>query len=152
MNIIDKLDFILIINNLNNIEFIDKIAEELSNGINIVICKQNFTSTCSFIQNGRKIRQLCSIYNALFIVYDRIDIARILSADGIHLDSNSINIIDAKKLLDDDKIIGYFIDKDKQNCEFVEYFDYILTDSKDYRNENLITFELSKNYFTIKKD
>lgn len=87
-------------------EFLDKIASILNAGVKIVQYREKNKPASEIIKIGKSIRQLCSIYNALFIVNDRVDIAKILDADGVHLGQDDITISDAKKILGDDKIIG----------------------------------------------
>jgi len=87
-------------------DFIDKIALILKSGVKLVQYREKNRSAKEIIETGRKIRELCSIYDALFIVNDRIDVAKILDADGVHLGQDDIDIKEARKILDSDKIIG----------------------------------------------
>lgn len=88
------------------VDFIDKVALALKNGVKIIQYREKNKSASEIIQTGKKIRQLCSMYDALFIVNDRIDIAQILEADGVHLGQDDIDINLARKILGEDKIIG----------------------------------------------
>ncbi len=87
-------------------EFLDKIAQILKCGVKIIQYREKNKPAKEIIKTGMKIRQLCSIYGALFIVNDRIDIAKILDADGVHLGQDDIPINEARKILGNDKIIG----------------------------------------------
>ena len=84
----------------------DKIAQILKCGVKIIQYREKNKPAKEIIKTGMKIRQLCSIYGALFIVNDRIDIAKILDADGVHLGQDDIPINEARKILGNDKIIG----------------------------------------------
>ncbi len=86
--------------------FLDFIATELENGAQIVQLNTTNKSTKENINTGKKIRELCSIYNALLIVSDRIDIAQTIEADGIFLDKNSFDVDTARELLGENIIIG----------------------------------------------
>ena len=90
----------------NETDFIDRIALLLNAGVRLIQYREKSKPTGEIIKTGKKIRELCSFYDALFIVNDRIDVAKILGADGVHLGQGDIDINDAKKILDDDKIIG----------------------------------------------
>ena len=84
------------------------------------------TNARRIIELGHKIRQLTSIYNALFIVNDRVDIAKIVKADGVHLGQDDVEIDYAKEILGSDKIIGISTHERKQAIKAVEQgADYI---------------------------
>lgn len=87
-------------------DFIDKVALCLKNGVKIIQYREKNKSASEIIATGKKLRQLCSMYEALFIVNDRIDIAQILEADGVHLGQDDIDINLARKIIGEDKIIG----------------------------------------------
>ena len=87
-------------------EFLDKVAQILNAGVKIIKYREKNKSASEIIKTGQALRQLCSMYNALFIVNDRVDIAKILDSDGVHLGQDDIPIKEARKILGEDKIIG----------------------------------------------
>lgn len=87
-------------------EFLDKVALALKSGVKIVQYREKNKPASEIIKTGAKLRQLTSTYDALFIVNDRIDIAQILEADGVHLGQDDIDINLARKIIGEDKIIG----------------------------------------------
>ena len=87
-------------------QLLDTIAMELENNIQVIHLNCGHACTKNIIATGRKIRELCSIYNALLIINDRIDITIEIEADGIFLDENSFSVTSAKELLSDKYIIG----------------------------------------------
>ncbi len=87
-------------------EFLDKIASALKGGVGIVQLREKDTPAKEIIELGRKVKELCALYNALFIINDRPDIALILKADGVHLGQDDIDIRSAKHILGEDAIIG----------------------------------------------
>ncbi len=87
-------------------KFLDAIASALSGGVDIVQLREKKSNAKRIIELGHKIRQLASEYNALFIINDRVDIARIVKADGVHLGQDDIEIDYAKEIIGRDKIIG----------------------------------------------
>ena len=92
-------------------EFLDKIATAIKNGADIVECKIT-NNPKQLLEYGRKARQLCSIYNKLFIINDRVDIATLLEADGVFLNDKSIDVVSAKQIIDDNLLIGSCIPGD----------------------------------------
>lgn len=87
-------------------EFLDKIAASLQGGVQIIQLREKTANAKKFIELAKKIKELCSLYNALFIVNDRVDIANIVQADGVHLGQEDIGIHSARHLLGKDAIIG----------------------------------------------
>jgi len=55
---------------------------------------------------GRVIKQIADKNNVLFIINDRVDIAILANASGVHLGQDDIPIREARKILGKDKIIG----------------------------------------------
>ena len=52
------------------------------------------------------ISEICNHYKVTFILNDRVDIAKKINIDGVHLGKNDLNIKQARKILGRDKIIG----------------------------------------------
>ncbi len=86
--------------------FLDAIASALQGGVRMIQLKANGQSTSTIIRLGKRIRELCSIYDSLFIVHDRVDIAKVIDADGVHLDQECIDIHTARDILGTTSIIG----------------------------------------------
>lgn len=95
-------------------EFLDAVASALKGGVQIVQLREKTAPAARMIELGKKIRELCSIYNALFIVNDRIDIAQILQADGVHLGQDDIDIKYAREILGTNFIVGVSTHKPEQ--------------------------------------
>lgn len=87
-------------------EFLDAIASSLKGGVQIVQLREKTASAKEFIELGKKIKALCSLYDALFIINDRVDIAHIIGADGVHLGQDDIDIDSARHILGKDFIVG----------------------------------------------
>lgn len=87
-------------------EFLDRVALALKNGVDIIQLREKNRPAKETIELGYKIRELASNFNALFIVNDRIDIAKIVKADGVHLGQDDISLKTAREILGDEFIIG----------------------------------------------
>ena len=100
--------------------------------------------TCSaykIIEHGKRIRELCSIYNALFIVHDRLDVAKIVHADGVFLPKNGINAKIAKDFFENNIIIGTCIDNKTEISENeLDKFDYIICNKIEPNNLQIHSF------------
>lgn len=90
---------------LKNRDFFYEIEEVLKAGVSVIQLREKDCSGKEFLKKALKIRELTKKYNAMFIVNDRIDIAMISDADGIHIGQDDIDVVSARKLIGD-KIIG----------------------------------------------
>lgn len=87
-------------------EFLDAVASSLKGGVQIIQLREKSAHAKEIIEAGKKIKELCAMYNALFIINDRVDIAHIVGADGVHLGQDDIDICAARDILGKDTIIG----------------------------------------------
>jgi thiamine-phosphate pyrophosphorylase len=101
-------------------EFLDKIALALKGGVQIVQLREKNATAREFIDLGRKVKELCALYDALFIINDRVDIANIVGADGVHLGQDDIDINSARHIIGKDAIIGISTHSSEQAKKAVE--------------------------------
>lgn len=87
-------------------DFLNAVASALDGGVRLIQLREKSHDAQKIIRLGKKIRELTSLYDAIFILNDRIDIAQILDADGVHLGQDDIDIKDARNMLGDKMIIG----------------------------------------------
>lgn len=87
-------------------DFLNATASALQGGVDILQLREKTIPDGVFVEIGHKIRTLCDEYGATFIINDRIDIAQIVEADGVHLGQSDISIHDARALLGTNAIIG----------------------------------------------
>ncbi|MDE6138060.1 MAG: thiamine phosphate synthase [Candidatus Gastranaerophilales bacterium] len=87
-------------------DFLNAAASALQGGVDILQLREKHIPDGVFVEIGHKMRTLCDEYGATFIINDRIDIAQIVEADGVHLGQNDISIRDARAILGSNAIIG----------------------------------------------
>ena len=87
-------------------EFLNAIASALEGGVDIVQLREKNMPANKILALGKKIKQLCLQYNATFIINDRVDIAAILEADGVHLGQNDLDVKSAREILGENCIVG----------------------------------------------
>ena len=117
---------------------LDDIAQALKNNIKIIHFFIKNLSDKENLELAFKIRQLCSIYDSLFIINSRVDIAKITNADGICLNKNDIDVKYAKDILGSDKIFCYFDDDTSYNNDFDYICSFENSTKKDYKFIRLI--------------
>ncbi len=114
---------------VSDIDFdLDKVANILNNDIKIIIFKNNVLNDTDFLNIALKIRQLTSLYEALFLIERRIDLAFLADSDGVFLDNSSVKAIDAIKILTKDKFFATTSANDPQS-------DFIICDNEISENK-----------------
>jgi thiamine-phosphate pyrophosphorylase len=78
----------------------------LEAGVRVMQLRLKDVTTRDFLAAARAISQLCHRRDAIFIVNDRIDVAMLSDADGVHLGQNDLPLDAGRELLGPDKIIG----------------------------------------------
>jgi thiamine-phosphate pyrophosphorylase len=58
------------------------------------------------LRRARQLGEICRRREAIFIVNDRPDIARLADADGVHLGQTDVSVADARRILGPDRLIG----------------------------------------------
>lgn len=78
----------------------------IKGGADVIQFRDKSMPTGEMIETAKKIKKICSKAGALFIVNDRVDVALLADADGVHLGIEDIPVKEARKLLGKNKIIG----------------------------------------------
>jgi len=99
---------------------LDAVASALKGGVQIVQLREKTATAQEFIQLGKKIKELCALYDAVFLINDRVDIAHIIGADGVHLGQDDIDINSARHLLGNDTIVGISTHSPEQAQKAIE--------------------------------
>lgn len=100
--------------------FLDAVASALQGGVDILQLREKNMPANKVLALGKKVKQLCLQYGTTFIVNDRIDIAAILEADGVHLGQDDLDVHSAKEILGDNAIIGVSTHAPEQAIKAVE--------------------------------
>lgn len=84
----------------------EKIAQALQAGVDYVQLREKEISSAEYLCRARRIREMVQKWPAKLIINDRLDIALLCGADGVHLGQSDIPAADARKLAGKDFIIG----------------------------------------------
>ena len=82
------------------------VREMLLGGANIIQYRDKISCDGEFLKTSRRIQKLCADSDAMFIVNDRVDIAHLSDADGVHLGRNDMPVAETRRILGPGKIIG----------------------------------------------
>jgi len=115
------------------------LAEEaLKGGATVIQLRDKEKSSRELYEIGIKMREITRKYNALFIVNDRLDIALGVGADGVHLGSEDIPVSVARKIADENFIIGASVSSPKEailaeneGADYISAQSIFLTSSKE---------------------
>ena len=78
----------------------------LDSGVTLVQYRRKHGSDGLRLQEAQQLAELCQSHHALFIVNDRIDLALLVNADGVHLGQEDLPHNEARRLLGSGKLIG----------------------------------------------
>ncbi|MDD3236710.1 MAG: thiamine phosphate synthase [Candidatus Gastranaerophilales bacterium] len=96
---------------LSEDEILNYIAFAIESGVNVVSFFQAEYSDFAFINICRKIQNLCAVYDVLFLINRRLDIAQIIEVDGVVLQKDDISIKEARHILPQTISVGLMIEE-----------------------------------------
>lgn len=86
--------------------WLEAVEKSLRGGVTLVQYRRKNLSDGEMLRDLQQLRQLCDRYHTLMIVNDRIDLALISQADGVHLGQTDLPVAWARQLLGAQKLIG----------------------------------------------
>ena len=87
-------------------DFYKCIEEALKGGVTMLQLREKNASGKEFLEKAVKLRELTKKYNVKFIINDRVDIAMICDADGVHVGQSDIPANRVREIIGENKIIG----------------------------------------------
>lgn len=84
----------------------EKIEAALKAGIDYIQLREKNISSAEYLKRAKIIRKMTEKYPTKFIVNDRLDIAMLSDADGVHLGQSDVPVADARGILGKNKVIG----------------------------------------------
>lgn len=82
-----------------------KVLELLKAGVKVVQLRDKNSKDEELLEKALNIQQICKKYGAIFIINDRVNLAKEIDADGVHIGIEDESLIKTRELLPD-KIIG----------------------------------------------
>ncbi len=104
INLIEKCSLCLITSPSKSLN--TTVEKALKAGLKMVQYRTKSSDDLTNLSEANELSRLCKIYDSLFIVNDRIDIALAVDADGVHLGQKDIPVQIARKILGSEKLIG----------------------------------------------
>lgn len=109
----------------------------IKGGADVIQFRDKLMPTGELIETAKKINKICCKARVLFIVNDRVDVALLSNADGVHLGKEDLPVKEARKLLGNNKIIGSTAhnlkeakEAERVNADYIGFGHIYLTASK----------------------
>ena len=86
--------------------FYECIEEALRGGVTMLQLREKNASGKEFLEKAIKLRKMTHKYNVKFIINDRVDIAILCHADGVHVGQSDIPAHKVREIMGEGKIVG----------------------------------------------
>jgi len=85
---------------------LEVVEAAVAGGVDVVQLREKDRSARERYHLGRKLREVTRDADVTFVVNDRVDIARAVDADGVHLGNEDLPVAVARDQLGDDAVVG----------------------------------------------
>jgi thiamine-phosphate pyrophosphorylase len=85
---------------------LDAVAAAVDGGVDVVQLREKTMDDGAFLELADDLRLLCTAKDVLFIVNDRVEVARIVGADGVHLGQEDLPVDEARRDLGPWGLVG----------------------------------------------
>ena len=106
-------------------EMLKRVELALGAGVSLVQYRRKQGTDLLRLREARQLAELCQAHQALLIVNDRIDLALLVDADGVHLGQDDLPHAEARQLMGPEKLIG-------RSTHQLAQLDQAQTDGADY--------------------
>jgi len=86
--------------------FLGAVEKALNGGVTAVQMREKAMSACEQVGLARRLRKMTTAYGAALLINERVDIAMLSGADGVHLPSSAFGADEARALLGGGALIG----------------------------------------------
>lgn len=86
--------------------YLEVIEEAIQGGADIIQLREKNKTKKELLHMARALRELTRRYDVPLIINDHLDLALAVDADGVHLGQDDLPLVEARKILGPDKIIG----------------------------------------------
>lgn len=91
---------------LNGKTLYEEVHEAIIGGATMIQLREKNLDEESFLAEAKQIKELCARYHIPLIINDNIDVALKINADGVHVGQDDMNVLNVRKILGPNKIIG----------------------------------------------
>lgn len=87
-------------------DFFWKIEKALKGGVTLLQLREKNMSVKELTALAKRLKGICQVYDVPLIINDSVETALLSAADGVHLGQGDMDIVKARRMLGNDKIIG----------------------------------------------
>ncbi|TGY95998.1 thiamine phosphate synthase [Petralouisia muris] len=84
----------------------EKIEAALKAGVDYIQLREKNISSAEYLLRAKRLREMTEKYHTRLIINDRLDLAALSGADGVHLGQEDVPVKDARRFLGPQGIIG----------------------------------------------
>lgn len=84
----------------------ESVEEGIKGGCSIVQLREKDCSSRDFLELAKRVKSITEKYNVPLIINDRVDIALLSNADGVHLGQSDLPCSEVRKIVGENFIIG----------------------------------------------
>jgi len=107
-------------------QWLQQVEEAVLGGVSCVQLRSKHASTRDLVRQGRALKALLRRYNVPLVINDRLDVALIVEADGLHLGQGDLSPLDARRCLPAQVWLGWSIDHVSQLADaLLQPVDYL---------------------------
>lgn len=86
--------------------FLQKVEAALQGGVTILQLREKEKSTREYMELATKVHAITKKYGVPLIIDDRVDVALVIDAEGVHVGQSDMPVDIARKLMGPEKIVG----------------------------------------------
>ena len=90
------------------------VEEVLKGGVTFLQLREKHMEDKEFLEEAKKIKELCNKYKVPFVINDNIYVAINCDADGVHVGQEDMEALDVRKKIGEDKILGISVENVEQ--------------------------------------
>lgn len=75
-------------------------------GVTIVQYRDKTSDTGVLISTAKKLHEKCKAHGIPLLINDRVDVALAVGCEGVHLGQDDMNVVEARRILGEGRIIG----------------------------------------------
>ena len=98
--------YLLATSSVSRLPLLDAVAAAIDGGVDAVQLREKDMDEAAFLELADDLNLLCAAKDVLFIVNDRVEAARLVGADGVHLGQDDVSVREARRLLGLDPLVG----------------------------------------------
>ena len=92
--------------NISHLSHFEQVERLVDGGARLIQLREKELLPGEWFDDARRSVEYCKLHNVTLLINDRVDLAIILDADGVHLGQTDLPVAAARKLLKADAIIG----------------------------------------------